>query len=142
MRVSWKLCLIAGAAGIMCFSARTLFAAGEKTESHAPGSIEILPAQYTFVYGDGDKFQAHNWTKTGYVGGAEEFKQHYETPEDITIDIEGRGLLDEDPSMTRNDYFGSLLVKKDDFGFVQVEFKEFPKFYDTLCRLYPPLPTL
>src|SRR3990167_9317463 len=136
------LILVLWMAGFM--ASNNLWAADEPSkEGESHGSITLLPAQYGFVYGNGDKFQAHNWTKTGYVGGIKEFEQYYEVPaEDIKVWMEGHGLLDTDSSITRNDYETMIRVEKENVGFVNIEYEEFPKFYGTDGGVYYPFQTL
>src|SRR3989338_5647253 len=106
------------------------------------GSIDILPAQYIFVDRNVDKFRADHWMREGYSGGISDVKAAYKTPQDVEVLMEGRGILDQDEAIGRNDYFGSILIKKENLGFVDVEFKEFPKYYDNRGGVYYPFEAL
>ena len=102
------------------------------------GTFELLPIRWAFVDDNEQKFRADHWIRDGYSGGVNYFESNYKTKDDIHITMEGRGIFDEDPAITRNDYDGHLLIKKEDIGFIDVEFEEFPKYYDNRGGVYYP----
>jgi hypothetical protein len=100
--------------------------------------LDILPMHYALVDQNHRKFQADHWMRDGYAGGLNDATISYGTPENIEVLMEGRGILDQDTSITRNDYKGGILIRKKGLGFIDVSYKEFPKYYDSRGGIYHP----
>ena len=108
------------------------FLGAEEAPDKMNTTLDLNPARYSFVKGDAGKFEAHHWIKTGYAGGVDEFKLEDSLPGDTSLRMEARGIFDE------HDVTGSLKLKKDDWAFLNAEYKEFEKFYDTTGGFYRP----
>lgn len=125
-----RLILTGVAVSISCAAVVPAFAFQE--DESKPLSIEALPERYAFVNGDWKKFQAHQWMKNGYAGGVEDFSAELESPEDLSVEAEGRALLDQ------KDYAGAVHLKKGDDVFANFDFKQFPKYYSSEGGVYYP----
>jgi hypothetical protein len=86
---------------------------------------DVLPAQVAMVSGDYHKYEALNWQNRGYSGGVKDLAIHYTSGDDITIDATGGAV------MGNGDYKGTYSIKKKDVGYVDFDFKQFRKYYDT-----------
>ena len=93
-------------------------------------TADVLPAQVAMVSGDYHKYEAMNWQNRGYSGGVKDLSIHYTSGDDVTIDASGSGILE------NGDYKGAYSMKKKDVGYVDVDFKQFRKYYDTYGGIY------
>jgi hypothetical protein len=91
---------------------------------------EILPVQVASVRGDQHKFEAMNWLNRGYSGGFKDVSAHYQAADDITVEMSGRAIAG------NNDYRGDIAITKKDFGYLNFDFKQFRKYYDTYGGIY------
>ena len=82
------------------------------------------------VKGDYHKYEAMTWQNRGYSGGIKDLDIHYTSGDDITIDAGGRGIIG------NGDYKGYYSLKNKDVGYVDVDFKQFRKYYDTYGGIY------
>jgi hypothetical protein len=82
------------------------------------------PLRYNFVAGDVEKFQAHHWTREGYVGGIRDMQLRYKTPEEVSVEATGHALVG------NNDYGAEVLVKKEGVGHIKFDYSMFRKYYD------------
>lgn len=87
-------------------------------------SVTLAPIRQVFVDGDEGKFRAHHWMKEGYTGGIKEFSLHHALANGLVVSSEGHALIDQ------NDIATELLIKKDQMGFIELNFTEFRKYYD------------
>lgn len=99
--------------------------------------IEAAPLRYAFVEGDANKFREQNWMREGYAGGFEEFSlEPTGLPEEVNVSLDGHALIQD------NDYEANVLVNKEGFGYVKLEYQEFSKFYDDTGGVYYPFATM
>jgi len=125
------LILIAFITGILCIGKTPVFA-GELDLSLVPE-----PIRYISVTGDDEKFQAHHWMKEDYVGGFDNVLVGYQDEKQkVTFDAEGHSLWDQD------DWKGGFHLKKTDWGYVKVDYQQFPKYYDGTGGVYEKFTTL
>ncbi len=103
-----------------CFSITRLCAGSEEY----PLRVTLLPAQYVFVKGDAEKFRALNWSSDGYIGGLKDLSMEYSFPNDTWVSFDGHVIQGE------NDIGGDLLLNKEDFGALRVDYNTYRKYYD------------
>ncbi len=90
-------------------SPASIQAANQAEGNHALNiSVTPEPAQFIFVNGDADRFQAHHWMQEGYTGGVKNFSSEYKLKDGIKVETEGHALIDQ------NDYEALVSVKKGD----------------------------
>jgi len=94
------------------------------------------PAQVAIVDGDYHKYEAMTWQNRGYSGGVKDLSIHYTSGDDVTVDASGTAI------MGNGDYKGAYSIRKKDVGYVDFDFKQFRKYYDTYGGISNTLPTL
>ncbi len=100
-------------------------------------SITAEPVQYAFVNGNAGKFRAQHWMKDRYAGGISDFDfEKSDLPYDVSISAEGHGVLD------AHDYQGLMSLKKKEFGYLNIDFTEFRKYYPSMGGVYRRFNTL
>ena len=99
-------------------------------------SVTTVPMSYVFVNKNGGKFSAHHWMKEGYVGGVKEFSGHATLSDGTTVSGEGHALID------ANDIGTELSIKKEQLGFLDFDYSEFRKYFDTHAEAYRRFTTL
>lgn len=97
--------------------------------------IETLPVSYALVNGDEDMFRAHNWRSNSYQGGIEKFSMRGEN-EGLIYRMDGRAILDDE------DFEAVALIKKENLGYVEFDFDQFRKYYETTGGVYHPFTSL
>ncbi len=107
----------------------------DKTDSLKADAV-VQPFQVAMVGGDYHKYEAMNWRNRGYSGGLEDFNLNYKSGDDVTVDVDGHAIAG------NNDYKGSYQIAKKDVGYIDVDFKQFRKYYDTYGGIYNLLPTI
>ncbi len=118
----WITLLVAGCA---VFSRAAIAAAADPEIS-----LSILPLRQVFVQGDKEKFRAQHWMKDQYTGGVENLSARGTLPNGVEYSSEGHAIVDQ------NDFGGAFRIKKENLGFVNLDFKEFRKYYDTSGGVY------
>ncbi len=88
------------------------------------------PVQVAMVKGDYHKYEAMTWKNRGYSGGVEDLALNYTSGDDVTIDASGSGI------MGNGDYKGAYSIKKKDVGYMDFDFKQFRKYYDTYGGIF------
>lgn len=89
------------------------------------GSGRITPSIiYIDTLGDDRKFAEDHWIQRGVTGGVSEYSYINENKLGDSIMAEGRGLAG------NGDYFFDFDLKKEGFGDLIFEFKQFNKYYD------------
>ena len=96
----------------------------DKTESLTVDT-DVQPFQVAMVNGDYHKYEALNWQNRGYSGGIKDFSMRYKSGDDVTIDVDGGGI------MGNGDYRGSYAITQKDEGYLKFDFRQFRKYYDT-----------
>ncbi len=81
--------------------------------------------------GDGNAFQARNWTSKNGAGGIEDFRYAKDLSKDVSLTSDGHALFGAE------DYLGHLSLTKNDFGSVDVGYKRFRTFYDGVGGFFP-----
>ncbi len=104
-------------------------ASGTKAET-LKYAIVAQPVQVAMVDGDYHKYEALTWQNRGYSGGIKDLSINYASGDDITIDAGGSGIIG------NGDYKGYYSLKNKDVGYVDVDFKQFRKYYDTYGGIY------
>ncbi|HUJ08907.1 MAG TPA: hypothetical protein VL171_02685 [Verrucomicrobiae bacterium] len=119
---SWKMILIA----LPLFSLFTSASVrADEPDTNAAPDISITSgARYVTVKGDKDKFREDQWMRDGWAGGVEDATYHQTFGKDWTLDLEGRGVFDED------DYKLRLNLTKTDVGFIHAGFTEYRQYFD------------
>jgi hypothetical protein len=120
---------------ILCVAVALPALAEEDTENAYPVSITVVPGRYAAVKGDVEKFRALNWMKDGYVGGIRNLTAHGDF-EGGTVWFEGRAFPAE------NDIRAILEYDKEDFGFFEMDYHSFRKYFDGTGGFYYPFITL
>ncbi|MBI4970984.1 MAG: hypothetical protein HZC17_03995 [Candidatus Omnitrophica bacterium] len=110
--------------------------AGETGTETAPVTFAPVPVQYAFVDGDMAKFQNHKWMKGDYNAGADNSTAEYKLPKGVTLSMEGSGLV------PQNDFGAKTSITKENLGFVNFDFKQFRRYYDTTGGVYDRFATL
>ena len=108
--------------------------AGWCLPAHAQESTVLLaltPVQTAFVKGDLSKFRAMNWTKDGAQSGIRELMLDAKPGKDVTVSFDGNGMVGD------ADYAGSMLITKDNVGYVKVHYDSFRKYYENRGGYYP-----
>ena len=120
---SWKMFLITLPLFSLLVSARR--SAPKNAATNAAPEISITSGgRYVTVKGDQEKFREDQWSRDGWSGGVEDATYHQTFGKDWTLDLEGRGIYDED------DYKLRLDLTKKDVGFVHAGFTEYRKYFD------------
>ena len=88
-------------------------------------TADAQPVQVAMVDGDYHKYEAMNWQNRGYSGGVKDLSIHYTSGDDVTIDADGSGIIG------NGDYKGDYSIKKKVVGYVDFDFMQFRKYYDT-----------
>ncbi len=81
--------------------------------------------------GDGNAFQARNWTSKNGAGGIEDFRYSKDLSKDVSLTSDGHALFGAD------DYLGHLNLTKNEFGSVDVGYKRFRTWYDGVGGFFP-----
>src|ERR1019366_3683003 len=82
--------------------------------------VSVTPeATFTKVSGNTQKFREDVGIRDGWTGGIEDMTLHEDISKDITLDGEGRFILDD------HDYKLQLQLTKKDVGFVRAGFTEY-----------------
>ncbi len=114
-------------------SPASIQAANQAEGNHALNiSVTPEPAQFIFVNGDADRFQAHHWMQEGYTGGVKNFSSEYKLKDGIKVETEGHALIDQ------NDYEALVSVKKGDLLYLDFSYDEFRKYFDSSGGTYYP----
>lgn len=95
-------------------------------------TVVAEPARIVSVDGDTGRFRAHRWMDNGYAGGVSAFEAEATPSKDVTVRAQGRAIVDED------DYEFFININHEDRGFVEMQFKEFRKYYDSTGGKYYP----
>ncbi len=118
-------------------------AASAATASSWAGELQAVFApevRYAEVSGDTDKFQSRWWTNSGFDAGLRSFEMKNEDVVDgWSMESEGRIL----PG--NYDHLYDLLLRKEDVGFLRLDFKQFRKYYGSeggTYRYFVPLKTV
>jgi hypothetical protein len=85
---------------------------------------------WTGVSGDSKKFRELNWQHEGWNGGLEDFALTEKLKENSTLTLNGHVLL--------NDYKLALGLTKTDFGFANLGWSQYRKYYDDTGGYYQP----
>lgn len=99
-------------------------------------SADTKPLRFVSVDGDAQKFSAHHWVADHYTGGINDFSSQYTLPNDIEVSMDGHALVDE------NDLGGNFEIRKNDLGFIELDYSEFRKYYSGLGGVYYPFTSL
>ncbi|MCG3176667.1 MAG: hypothetical protein MOGMAGMI_01625 [Candidatus Omnitrophica bacterium] len=99
-------------------------------------SVVTEPARVAVVDGDTGRFRAQRWMDNGFAGGVSSFIAEGEPYKDVTVLAEGRAIADE------GDYGLFLKLDHEDRGYVEMEFKQFRKYFDPTGGKYYPHVTL
>lgn len=91
--------------------------------------------QFISVSGNAARFREHYWNQEGWGGGASEFSLKYDLDPRTHVDIDGRALVGPD------DYRFRTKVRRDDLGWVRLEYRESSRFYDDTGGYYEPFGT-
>ncbi|MBF0593626.1 MAG: hypothetical protein HQL22_01515 [Candidatus Omnitrophica bacterium] len=94
-------------------------------------SFVLMPIQTAFVKGDAAKFRAINWTKDGAQSGIKELKIDSKPCKDVQVSFEGSGIVGDE------DYSGSLLITKDNVGYIKLSYDTLRKYYDNRGSYFP-----
>ncbi len=129
-----KITVIAGLnlALPLLFGGLSLYAASE-----AGGNGDIVPSlTYIDVVGDKEKFAEDHWIQRGFSGGVSEYNYINENKHGDSVVTEGKVIAG------NNDYDFNFDLKREGFGSLLFEFKQFRKYYDGTGGFYAPfLPT-
>jgi hypothetical protein len=93
-------------------------------------TADTLPVQVAMVSGDYHKYEALNWQNRGYSGGVKDLSIHYTSGDDVTIDASGGAI------MGNGDYKGAYSIAKKDVGYMNFDFNQFRKYYDTYGGIF------
>ena len=104
--------------GAMLCAAAVLHAEEAKT------TVRLAPMRYAWVDGDLGAFRAHHWMREGAGGGIEHFDSRMMLPGNIELTSEGHALWHD------HDLATSIGLRKEDLGFLHLDFSEFRKYYD------------
>src|SRR3989338_8599775 len=97
----------------------------------AEGIVITPEVRYAGVDGDQDLFQAQHWMNRGLVAGIREFSFSDDN-------YRGWEVWSEGHAMPGNmDFAYELLATKPDWGYWRLDFKQFPKYYDSEGGVYP-----
>ncbi len=124
----WVLAVVLG--GSACAGGRAAIAAD------AEGSITTVPMRYIFVDGDSGKFRAQHWMNDGYAGGIKDASGHFTLPDGTEVSGEGHALID------ANDFGAEFSIKKEHLGFLDFDYQEFRKYFDTGAGVHREFSTL
>ena len=95
--------------------------------------VSVTPeATYARVSGNAQKFREDFGIRDGWTGGIEEATLHEDINKDITLDGEGRFVLDD------HDYKLQLQLTKKDVGFVRAGFTEYREYYNNTGGFFRP----
>lgn len=119
MRPLFFLCALIAALGLGLSWAPRLAAAADPEVS-----ITLAPVRQIMVDGDKEKFRAHHWMKDGYTGGVQDFSAQYVFPDGTQFSSRGHALIDQ------NDLGAALSLKKEDLGFIDLDYSEFRKYFE------------
>jgi hypothetical protein len=93
-------------------------------------TADAMPFQVAMVDGDYHKYEALNWQDRGYSGGVKDLSIHYTSGDDVTIDASGSGIIG------NGDYKGAYSITKKDVGYMNFDFDQFRKYYDTFGGIF------
>jgi len=88
------------------------------------------PFQVAIVDGDYHKYEAMNWQNRGYSGGVNDLLIQCASGDDVTMDASGSGIIG------NGDYKGAYSIKKKDVGYMDFDFNQFRKYYDTYGGIF------
>src|ERR1017187_1249613 len=95
--------------------------------------VSVTPeGTYVTVSGNKQKFREDVGIRDGWTGGIEDATLHEDISKDITLDGEGRFILDD------HDYKLQLQLAKKDVGFVRGGFTEYREYYDNTGGFFRP----
>ncbi len=128
MRKVFRLIIFTSICGVVLLSSQLLFGADDEPKF----SSEVLPAQFAFVQGDFEKFQAHHWMAKDYVGGVKDYSIEYGDPEQMSSAIDGRAILG------NGDYASSFSMEKKNAWSTHFNYDQFRKYYSGRGGVYYP----
>jgi hypothetical protein len=99
-------------------------------------SMTAEPMREAIVSGDVQKYKAHHWIDSGYVGGIEDATWDYTMRNGLQVHMSGHALIGE------NDYKGEVLATKKNLGYFLFEYDEFRKYYNNTGGMYHPYTSL
>ena len=88
------------------------------------------PFQVAAVSGDYHKYEAMTWQNRGYSGGIQDLSIQCASGDDVVIDASGSGIIG------NGDYKGAYSITKKDVGYMDFDFKQFRKYYDTYGGIF------
>lgn len=88
-------------------------------------SASVLPIRYAAVSGSVGKFRAHHWMKAGFASGLKDLTAKFVLPNGTTVHSEAHAIIDE------NDLGAAIDIEKENLGFVNFDYTEFRKYFDT-----------
>jgi len=103
--------------GTWCLAARA-----DSTEQTM--SLSLMPVQSLSVKGDVEKFRALNWLNDGYSEGIKDFSFDKKTKDGKEVSFEGHAIPE------AYDMGADFLLKKNNYGYMKVEYGTFRKYYD------------
>jgi hypothetical protein len=122
--------------GVIVLGSIVSVASYAQAEGDTKISATIVPLEYISVKGDAEKFRAQTWKNDGYSGGLEDILATGMINKDTSFSFEGHALSN------TNDYGGDLEIKKQDLGFLKIDYDIFRKYYDGTGGTYYPFTTL
>lgn len=93
-------------------------------------SVTLAPVRYIAVDGDSSTFREHHWMNDGYTSGIANYSSTYEFADGTHFTMDGHALPQQ------NDLGTSLLLRNEDLGFVNLDFKEFRKYYSNKAGVH------
>ena len=103
---------------------------GATAALHAPSFSFAPTLRWYGLDGDRSKFREMQWARSGWDGGAEDFRYQQKLRGDRSVSVEGHVL--------RDDYKLEIDLRKQDLGFTRFGYQQFRKYYDDSGGYYAP----
>jgi len=131
-RVFLKMLLVTLLMGIAALGT----ARADAPSTNSTLDVSVTPeATYARVSGNAQKFREDVGIRNGWTGGFEDATLHDDITKDISLDGEGRFILDD------HDYKLQLQLTKKDVGYVRGGFTEYREYYDNTGGFFRPFTT-
>jgi hypothetical protein len=125
----FKALLVAIAAGLMAFTP----VRADESQTNSPIQLSGTPeVTYAKVSGNIQKFREDVGIEPGWNGGVEEGTLHYDLGKGLTLDGDGRFIINE------HDYKFQLQLTKQDLWFVRAGYTEYREYYNSQGGYYQP----
>ena len=105
----------------------------DQASTNSTVDVSVTPgATYARVTGNTQKFREDVGIRDGWTGGIEDARLHDVIAKDLTLDAEGRFILDD------HDYKLQLQLTKKDVGFVRAGFTQYRDYFNNEGGFYRP----